>query len=383
MIIAGEASGDLHGAGVVRELRRIDPSCELFGIGGDRMQAAGMQLLYHVRELSVMGIWEVLRHLPLLRSVERTLGAVLRGKRPDAVLLIDYPGLNLRIAAAARQAGVPVLYYIGPQVWAWHAGRIGKMKEAVDKIFVVFPFEEELYRKNGIDAEFVGHPLLDVMGEPQEGAAFRKRHGFSPGGLILGLFPGSRRQEIERILPAMLGAVRILRDAGRAFEAGIGVSPSLEPGYVESFLRDEVPVRLVYQGTYDLMHNADAAIVTSGTATLETALSGTPMVVVYKTSLLTYVVGRLLVRIRNIGLVNIVAGKRIVPELIQGAASPEAIAREAAAMLDDAALRTRIRGELAGVRAHLGEPGAALRVAQGIAAVARARRGGGTAAPRQ
>src|SRR5690349_687547 len=281
MIIAGEASGDLHGAGVVRELKKLQPSCEIFGIGGDRMGAAGMQLLYHVRELSVMGIWEVLRHLPLLRSVERTLEAVLRGRKPDAVLLIDYPGLNLRFAEVARKAGVPVLYYIGPQVWAWHASRLKRMKAAVDKALVVFPFEEELYRKNGIDTEFVGHPLLDIVGEPQENEPFRRRHGFTSGKMILGLFPGSRKQELERIFPSMLGAVRILLQSGRDIEVGVGVSPSLEPGFVASFVRDDLPVRRVRQGTYDLMAYSEVAVVTSGTATLVTARRETRRVIVH------------------------------------------------------------------------------------------------------
>jgi len=365
MIIAGEASGDLHGAGVIRELKKLSPNADCFGVGGDKMQSAGMQLIYHVRELSVMGFWEVLQHLPLLRSVERTLVALLKARRPDVVLLIDYPGFNLKFAGIAHRLGFRTVYYISPQVWAWNPGRVKKMKGIIDKMLVVFPFESEIYRRHGIDVEFVGHPLLEVLDEPQGKEEFCKRHGLLPDQLILGLFPGSRRQELERIFPAMLGAARLLHQQ-LGVQVAVGVSSLLEFEFVKSFLRDDFPVRLLQHAAHDLMKNADVALVTSGTATLETAFFRTPMVIVYKTSMLTYLVGRLVVRIDSIGLANIVAGKKVVPELIQGAATPQRLAEEAMKMLSDAELRKTISRELGAVRERLGTVGASQRVAQSL-----------------
>ncbi len=362
MIIAGEASGDLHGGGVVRELKRRQPECEIFGVGGDKMQAAGMDLTYHVRELSVMGFWEVIQHLPLLRSVQQTLRFLVKIRKPDVLMLIDYPGFNLRFAQSAKELGMKIVYYISPQVWAWNPGRVKKMKGIVDKMLVVFPFEMELYRKRGIDAEFVGHPLLEVLHEPQGHGEFCTRYGFDPSKPILGLFPGSRRQEIERIFPAMLGAARMLHQQ-RDVQIAVGVASVLDMEFVKSFVRDDFPVRLIQNATYDVMGNCTVALVTSGTATLETACFKTPMIVVYKTSLPTYLIGRLLVRIPNIGLVNIVAGERIVPELVQWSVTPQRLAAEAAALLKDAPQRERIAEKLAGVKARLGTAGASARVA--------------------
>lgn len=368
MIIAGEASGDLHGAGVVRELKKRSPDCEIFGVGGDKMEAAGMQIIYHVRELSVMGFWEVVQHLPLLRSVQKTMEVLLKARRPDLVLLIDYPGFNLKFARIAHQQGIRVVYYISPQVWAWNSSRVRAMKGIIDKMLVVFPFETEIYKKHGIDVEFVGHPLLEVLHEPQPKNDFCKRYDLAPDQLILGLFPGSRKQELERIFPAMLGAARLLyKQLG--VQVAVGVSSLLEFEFVKSFIRDDFPVRLLQHATYDLMKNADVALVTSGTATLETAYYQTPMVVVYKTSVLTYLIGRVVVRINNIGLANIVAGKTVVPELIQGRATPQRLAQEAMKMLSDITVRKKISEELAVVKKNLGTVGASRRVAETLLAL--------------
>jgi lipid-A-disaccharide synthase len=243
------------------------------------------------------------------------------------------------------------------------------MKGIIDKMLVVFPFETEIYRRHGIDVEFVGHPLLEVLGEPQGKVEFCKRHGLAPDTPIVGLFPGSRRQELERIFPTMLGAARLLHQK-LGVQIAVGASSLLEFEFVKSFLRDDFPVRLLQHATHDLMKNADVALVTSGTATLETAFYRTPMVIVYKTSMLTYLIGRLVVRIDTIGLANIVAGKRIVPELIQGAATPERLAAEAMTMLSDPELRKTISRDLGAVREHLGTAGASGRVAQALLSVA-------------
>jgi lipid-A-disaccharide synthase len=369
MIIAGEASGDLHGAGVVRELKRRIPDCEIYGIGGDKMQAAGMQLIYHIRELAIMGFWEVVQHLPLIRSVEKTLQALLKVRRPDVLLLVDYPGFNLRFARLTHQHGIRIVYYISPQVWAWNPGRVRKMKGLIDKMLVVFPFEIEIYRNEDIDVEFVGHPLLEVFDQPQNKSEFCKRWGLDEKKQIVGLFPGSRRQEVERIFPAMIGAARILHKQCDV-QTVVGVSSLLDHEFVKSFLRDDIPVTLIRNATYDVMSNADLAIVTSGTATLETGYFQTPMVVVYKTSWLTYLIGRLLVRIKNIGLVNIVAGRRVVPELLQWEVTPQRIAVEASVMLSSESKRREISDALAVVKERLGTRGASVRVAEAILATA-------------
>jgi len=370
MIIAGEASGDMHGSGVVRELKRRDPSIDIYGIGGDRMQREGMHLVYHVRELAVMGFWEVVQQLPLLRSVEKTLRALVNVKRPDVLVLIDYPGFNLRFARLAKQHDIRIVYYISPQVWAWNPGRVKKMKGLIDTMLVVFPFESEIYEKEGINVRFIGHPLLEVLSEPQPRDAFCKRYGVDGDKLILGLFPGSRRQEMERVFPVMLGAARLLHNEFHV-QTVVGVAPMLDPAYVKSFLRDDFPVGLVFNATYDVMGNADVALVTSGTATLETACFRTPMVVVYKTSWLTYLIGRMLVRIRNIGLVNIIAGKRVVPELIQGKLTVQRLASEAARLVGDESVRRKISNELSAVRERLGTIGASSRAADEILSIAK------------
>ncbi|HCA79823.1 MAG TPA: lipid-A-disaccharide synthase [Bacteroidetes bacterium] len=364
MIIAGEASGDLHGSGVVRELKRANPAIEIFGVGGDRMKSEGMQLVYHVNELGFMGFVEVIKHLPVINSMKRTLEALLRHRRPDVVLLIDYPGFNLRFAKTAKRSGVKVVYYISPQVWAWHRSRVKEMRGVVDRMLVIFPFEEELYRKEGVAVEFVGHPLLEVLKSDLDRTAFCRRYSLDAGKKILALLPGSRRQEIEMILPEMLRAARTV-----AAEAGVEIVLALAPTLREDHLRTFYSlegIRVIRDAAYDVMRNADFAMVTSGTATLETGLFGTPMCVVYKTSWVTYLLGRLLIRVKNIGLVNIVAGKEVVPEFIQHRATASNLAREALRYLGDEQLLADTREQLQVVRGKLGEKGASGRVAQRI-----------------
>ena len=364
MMVAGEASGDLHGSGVVRELKALNPAIEIFGIGGERMKAAGMELVYHVNELSFMGFVEVIKHLPLIRSVKRTLEQLLTLKRPDAVVLIDYPGFNLRFASSVKAKGIPVLYYISPQVWAWHRSRLKTMKKVIDRMMVVFPFEVPLYEHEGIPVEFVGHPLLEVLSTTSSEKDFRKRHGLDPAKPLLALFPGSRVQEIQDIFPVML-------DAGKAIarshdmELAVGIAPTLpEQLFAEGF--DLAGVRIVRGGAYELMRWARFALVTSGTATLETACFGTPMCVLYKTSWPTYMIGRLLVRVRNIGLVNIVAGREIVPEFVQGDMSVPKIVEAVDRLMGDPAALESMRKDLGEIRSQLGTPGASRRVAERV-----------------
>ncbi len=368
MMIAGEASGDLHGSGVVRELRKIDDTIEVYGVGGDRMKREGMSLVYDIRELGFMGFFEVLRHIPFIRTMERTLEQLLKYKRPDVLVLIDYPGFNLRFAAIAKRYNVRIVYYISPQVWAWNRSRVKKMKALVDQMLVIFPFEVDFYREEGINAEFVGHPLMEVLESRLDMPNFVKRYGLEEGKEIIGLFPGSRLQEIENIFPVMLRAAKSVA-AELNMTVAVGVAPNLEERYFRTFYNTE-GVRFIKGATYELMQNAAFAFVTSGTATLETACFATPMFVVYKTSWLTYLVGRLVVRVKNIGLVNIVAGKQIVPEFIQRRASAGNLKREALRLLRDPARLEEMRTELSKIKGMLGAIGASRTVADHIVRMA-------------
>ncbi len=373
MMVAGEASGDLHGAGVVRELKRRDPGMEVLGIGGDNMRDQGMEIVWHISSLSFMGFVEVLRNLSSVRAVGRKLEELLEARRPDVVVLIDYPGFNLRFARKVKKRGIPVLYYISPQVWAWHRRRVHHMRGVVDRMKVVFPFEVDIYRNEGIDVEFVGHPIVERIGARRSRKEFFARHGFQEKKKLLGLFPGSRQQEIEHILPVMARAAsRLAGDLD--VQVGIGVAPNLGPDLVRRSLPEGTSATLVENDTYDLMCHADAAIVTSGTATLETGWFGTPMAVVYKTSPVTFFIGRLLVDVPYIGLVNIVAGKKVVPEFVQHDMTEERITEATARMLSDEGIAAKMRSELGVIKEKLGRPGASARVAEGIIAL-----GGGVA----
>ncbi len=364
MMIAGEASGDLHGSGVVRELRKSDSEIDVYGVGGDRMKREGMNLVYDIRELGFMGFFEVIKHIPFIKTMERTLEQVLKYKRPDVLVLIDYPGFNLRFAAIAKRYGVKIVYYISPQVWAWNKSRVKKMRTLVDQMLVIFPFEVEFYRKEGISAEFVGHPLMEVLESRLDKVNFVKRYGIEEGKEMIALFPGSRLQEIENIFPVMLRAAKGVA-AELDMAVAVGVAPNLDEKYFRTFYHTE-GVHFVKGATYELMQNAAFAMVTSGTATLETACFATPMFVVYRTSWLTYLVGRMMVRVKNIGLVNIVAGERIVPEFIQHQASAKNLRKEALNLLRDPARLEKMRADLSKIKGLLGTTGASRTVADHI-----------------
>ncbi|MGA7161836.1 MAG: lipid-A-disaccharide synthase [Bacteroidota bacterium] len=368
MMIAGEVSGDVHGAGVVRELKRRQPSMEIYGIGGERMKREGMTLTYHVQELSFMGFIEVLKHLPLIRSVERTLEQLLVLKKPDVVVLIDYPGFNLRFARKVKKYGVKVVYYISPQVWAWKKGRVKKMRGIIDAMLVVFPFEEEIYRKGGIEVKFVGHPLLEELNVEFTRDQFCKRFGIDPEKKILALIPGSRPQEVQNLFSVMVRSASLLQDEEN-LEVIVAVAPNLHKELFSAYLPENHQLHFVENATHEIMKYAHLAIVTSGTATLETACFETPMIVVYRTSWLTYLVARALVRIKNIGLVNIVAGRSIVPELIQHNVTVQKIVELATGLLKNDAERAAMKNNLSTVKGLLGAKGASANVADVILAM--------------
>lgn len=377
LFVAGEASGDLHGAEVVRQLRCRDPNLEVLGVGGDLMKAAGMRLLYHIREISVVGITEVLKHLPVLRSVERTLKEVLRLKKPSAVCLIDYPGFNLRFARAVKSFGIPVVYYVSPQVWAWRRGRMKKIRQNVDKMLVILPFEEAMYRNEGVPVEYVGHPLTEEVQARLTRQQFCANAGIKPDRKILALFPGSRRNEVRKFFPVMVEAAsRIARDERWATVVGLArgftkddCQTALGPEFTEGALMDFADsIHYVSDESYELMNNAAFGFVKSGTTTLEMAMFGTPMVVGYSTSEMSYQILKRLVRVKHISLVNIIAGKTVVPELIQHEFNPQKLADTAQRILDDPAQLERMRTQLLEVRKRLGEHKASHRVAESILA---------------
>lgn len=365
LMIAGEASGDVHGGSLIREIRKRLPDVRVYGIGGDRMKAEGFEIVRHVREMSFLGFIEVARHLPFIRRVFREMAFVLEEKKPDLVLLIDYPGFNLRFAKRVKNRGIPVLYYISPQVWAWGRRRVKTIARRVDRMIVLFPFEEALYRSEGMDVRFVGHPLKDAVRAERSKEALFSELGIEPGRPTIGLFPGSRRQEVESLLPKMIEAYGILRRKLPGLQAVVGMAATLSDDVYRPFL-DNVSVVPVRDRTYDVMAHSDAVMVASGTATLETAILGTPMVILYRMSPLTYFLGRLVVKVGNIGLVNIVAGRRVVPELLQRSVRGKRIASEVFDLLSNAERRKKMIRDLLEVSNKLGEDGAAGRAADSV-----------------
>lgn len=359
LMLAGEASGDLHGAGLARALRNRWPNAQLLGTGGPRMAAEGVEILTDFRRLAVMGFVEVLGSLPFLWSLERRLIRLLREHRIDLVLPIDYPGLNLRIARAARRAGIPVLYYIAPQVWAWHRSRVRRLARDTHRVAVVLPFEVEFLRREGVNAVFVGHPLLDRTDEPPSRDVFAGRHGLDAERPILALFPGSRLQEVDRHLDIFLMAGRQVARAVPGLQLAVARAPAVP----EAAYRVRADDSVLVEDSRALLRHARAAIVKSGTTTLEAALEGTPFVTAYRTHPLTYLLARRLVAVPHIALANLVAGERVVPELVQRQVRPDTLARHVLPLLDEGAERARVREGLARIRDALGTSGAAERVA--------------------
>jgi lipid-A-disaccharide synthase len=365
MLVAGEVSGDLHGAHLVEAIQEIEPEIQFFGVGGEGLEKRGMKLLHHVHSLSVVGISEAFRKLRTALKILRELKEAMEQERPDLIVLIDYPEFNLRLARIARKKGIPVLYYISPQIWAWRPGRVRSIAKLVRKMVVLFPFEVPLYQAAGVDVEWVGHPLLDIVRPslPKEEAI--ERFGLDPAQKTIALLPGSRIEEVARLLPPLLDSTILLRKKMPELQFIIPLAPGISGTNLHPILRDgPVPIRVVNGFGYDVMALSDLIITASGTATLEAAILGKPMVIVYKVSSLTYWVARALIRVKHIGLVNLVAGKEIARELIQEEVNPERIAEEALRLLKDPVLYEKTIESMAEVRQSLGESGAASRAAR-------------------
>jgi lipid-A-disaccharide synthase len=371
-VSCGEPSGDFYGAELVRHLRERRPDLRAFGLGGDRLLEQGTDLVAHTRDLAVVGITEVLRHLGRLHAIYTRTVSELEANPPEVAVLVDYPDINLRFARKLKALGVPVVYYVSPQIWAWKKRRIHTIRETVTRMLVIFPFEEDLYRKAGVDVTFVGHPLVDAAYPASDRGAFLSEQGLDPARQVVALLPGSRRAEIAHNLPPLAGTVSLLNARRPDLQFLLARAPGLPDALFTDTLAG-LPVRVVEGRSHAVLGEAAVALVASGTATVETALLGTPMVVVYRLSPITYALGRPFVSVPHYAMPNLVAGRRVVPEIIQGDFTPERVAREALLLLDDPARAEAMRLALAEVRLKLGAPGASARAAAAVAEILESR----------
>ena len=366
LLSCGEPSGDLYAGALIRELRTLSPGTTVAGLGGPQFAAAGGTLIEDYRGLTVTGLTEVIAKLP---KSQRTMGRLVqeaRARRPDALVALDFPDFNLRLARRVRKLGIPVIYYISPQIWAWRAGRLETIRRVATRMLVIFPFEEAIYRKAGVPVEFVGHPLVDLakasVGRPE----FLRRIGLQPDAPTVAILPGSRPNEVARMLQDLVSAAGIIRSRVPSAQFVIARAPHLGDDLFTVVSEHRLSSVVVESDADTVLAAADVALTASGTATVQTALHDTPMVVVYRVSPMTYRLGRRLVKLDTFAMVNLIAGERIVPELIQDAFTPEAVANEAVSILTDGERARRIREGLATVRQRLGGPGASRRAAEAI-----------------
>jgi len=362
LISCGEPSGDLYGGELLRHLRARLPGLEAFGLGGEHVLREQTVLLGHVRDLAVVGIVEVVRHLAKLRRVfNRVLEEVDR-RRPDLAVLVDYPSFNLRLARELKRRGVPVVYYISPQIWAWKGWRVREIRRHVAHMLVIFPFEQAIYERAGVPVTFVGHPLVDLVRPAADRTAFLRGAGLDPSRPVVAVLPGSRPSELRYNLPALAGGIRLLAQRRPELQFLLAIAPSLDPAALRSAL-GPLPVTLLAGETHAVLGAATLGLVASGTATVEAAILGTPMIVVYRVAGLTYALGRPMVRVPHAAMANLIAGREVVPELIQGDCTPARVAAETLRLLDDPNRLSRMRDDLGEVARRLGGPGASERAA--------------------
>lgn len=371
MIITGEASGDLHGARLVRAMQACRQELSFCGMGGRELAAAGVDILFEAKKIAVVGIAEVFSHLPDILAARKILRKTLTQERPSLLILIDFPDFNLMLAKFAKKLGIPVFYYISPQVWAWRSGRVKTISQRVDRIGVILPFEEDFYRSRGVAADYVGHPLLDSVKSSCGRDEFCRLHGIDPDHICIGLLPGSRKKEIASLLPILLQAAhRLVEKSSQKMVFLLPLASTVTEEEIKGNGLDEfgqgLDLHLIREKRHDMMAACDAAVAVSGTVTLELAILNTPMVVVYKVSPRTYFLGRLLVNkeIIYFSLVNLIGGKEVVPELLQENVTPERIEEELNSILFDQQRREEMAQGLALVQNRLGQPGASQRAAK-------------------
>ena len=372
LISCGEVSGDIYAGALTSELVKLDSRVQVFGLGGDQMAAAGARLIGHYRGLSVTGLSEALAVLPRSLVMYRRLVDTMRKNRPDVLVTVDFPDFNFWLAAAARRLGIPVVYYVSPQVWAWRRGRLRTLKQLVDRMLVIFPFEEEVYRNAGIPVEFVGHPLVDLAESRTARTTLLLELGLAPRAPTVTLLPGSRPNEVRRLLPILFEAARMTATRVPEVQFILARAPNLEDSLFSSLMRRCEPwcPAVIEARTDDALSAADVVATASGTATVQAAIHGRPMVIVYRVSPLTYAIGRRFVRVDNYGMVNLIAGKPIVPELIQERCTASAVAEEIVGYLTDHDRMNQTKASLQIVRERLGGSGASHRAAQAVLKVA-------------
>lgn len=370
MMSCGEPSGDLYAGALAVEIRRRAPDATIFGLGGQRMMAGGGELLADYRGLSVTGLLEAVRVIPRSFAVLRRLIDAARSERPQALVVIDFPDFNFRLAAAVKRLGIPVIYYISPQIWAWRRNRMKVMKRVADRVLVIFPFEEQIYKDAGVPVEFVGHPIIDLARAQEPKDTFRRENGLDPLRPTVALLPGSRPNEVERLLPVMRDAARVIAQRLPGVQFVVARAPSLDDDLFKRLQWHGIRPIEVLARTDDVLAVSDVAVTASGTATVQAAIHGVPMVVVYRLSPLTYRLGRRFVHVDTFAMVNLIAGRRVVPELIQDDCTADNITREVLSFLTDTARANETRAALAEVRGKLGSPGASGRAADAVLAVA-------------
>lgn len=359
MISAGEASGDLHAGKLVKALKRREPNIRVLGMGAKHLGESGAEVLVDCRDIAVVGLVEVLTHWKQIQSALRVLQDALESEKPDLLILVDYVEFNLKLAAAAKRRGIKVLFYVSPQVWAWRQGRVPKIGQVIDMMAVIFPFETRIYEENGVPVRFVGHPLVNEVYPTLTAEDFCQANRLDPEAPTISLLPGSRRSEVSRILPIMLEAAELVAQTLPRAQFVIAVADTLEEKWIQAFCREhkKLDIRLIRGQTYNALNASSAAMVASGTATLETALIGTPMSIVYRVNNLTYQVLKRMIRVEHIGLANIVAGREVAPEFVQQRANPWLIALEVVKQASNADYAARIREGLAEVAGALGDGG--------------------------
>ena len=370
LISAGEASGDIHAAAVTAALKQIDSSVEVFGMGGDALRAAGGEVLFDIKDHGVMGFVEVIKKLPDLFKLRSDFARVMDERQPDCLVVVDYPGFNMKLAKVAHDKGIPVVSYIAPSAWAWNKGRAKNVAKIVDKVACIFPFEYDVYKEAGAPVEFVGHPLLDIVKPAWERTEAEAWVGKQPGHPLVLLMPGSRLMEIEKMLPNLLAGAKLLKKQLPEVQFAMPRAGTIPLELLQSKIKASgLDIKITEGHNYDLFSVADLALATSGTVTLEAALCGLPSVIVYRTSALNAFIARRVINIPNIGLPNIVAGRQILPELLQEEFTPANVAKTAVELLAPER-RPQLEADLAFMKARLGEPGAVKRVAQLILRIA-------------